>query len=191
MERKLLKTEQLIENNGQINGLPENPRSWSRKDLDLLKKSLKETPELFEARGIIVYPFENQYVVMGGNMRLAAARELKMEQVPCIILDESTDISKLKEIVIKDNGSFGAWDYDRLGNEWDDNPLLDWGVPAWEMGNEEEDEQEVMEDNFDEDQEVKQRVSRGDIWLLGEHRLMCGDSTNPDDVKTLMGGRSC
>lgn len=187
MERKLLKTEQLIENNGQINGLPENPRSWSRKDLDLLKKSLKETPELFEARGIIVYPFENQYVVMGGNMRLAAARELKMEQVPCIILDESTDISKLKEIVIKDNGSFGAWDYDRLGNEWDDNPLLDWGVPAWEMGNEEEDEQEVMEDNFDEDQEVKQRVSRGDIWLLGEHRLMCGDSTNPDDVKTLMG----
>lgn len=72
-------------------------------------------------------------------MRLSASQSLKMKDVPCIIIPEDTPVEKLKEIVIKDNGAFGAWDYDMLANEWDDLPLTEWGVPAWKT--EEEDEE--------------------------------------------------
>jgi len=118
-------------NEGQVLNLPINPRQWTRTELDILKASIQQTPELLEARGVIVYPYDGRYIVMGGNMRLTACRELNMATVPCIVLDEDTPIEKLKEIVIKDNGSFGSWDFDLLGNEWDDLPLTGWGVPAW------------------------------------------------------------
>jgi hypothetical protein len=71
--------------------------------------------------------------VLGGNFRLAASRENKAKEVPCIVFPADTPVDKLKEIVIKDNGSFGSWDFDALANEWDDLPLTDWGTPAWEM----------------------------------------------------------
>lgn len=113
-------------------------------------------------------------------------------QVPCIIFDASTPVDKLAEIVIKDNGSFGSWDYDQLANEWDSNPLTEWGVPAWEAeqeGKQEEERKEVKEDDFDEEKEgILVRCKPGDIWQLGDHRLMCGDSTDLETVKTLMGG---
>lgn len=119
-------------NEGQIPGLPANPRQWTRDDVEKLARSLEETPELFEARPIIVIPYKGFYVVLGGNMRLAASRENNYTDVPCYVLPETTPLEKQKEIVIKDNSSFGAWDYDSLGNEWDDLPLTDWGVPAWD-----------------------------------------------------------
>jgi hypothetical protein len=120
-------------NEGQIPGLPANPRQWTRDDVEKLARSLEETPELFEARPIIVIPYKGYYVVLGGNMRLAASRENNYTDVPCYVLPETTPLEKQKEIVIKDNSSFGAWDYDELGNNWDDLPLTDWGVPAWEQ----------------------------------------------------------
>lgn len=138
METRRIKTSDIVPNEGQIAGLPTNPRQWSKAEMENLKKSLQETPELFEARGIIVYPLDGKFVVLGGNMRLSAAKALKMKDVPCIVMPEETPVEKLKEIVIKDNGAFGEWDYDLLANEWDDLPLADWGVPAWDT--EEEDE---------------------------------------------------
>lgn len=65
---------------------------------------------------------------MGGNMRLAAIKQLGLKDAPCIVLPEDMSTDKLREIVIKDNGSFGKWDFDALGNEWDDLPLSDFGV---------------------------------------------------------------
>lgn len=121
-------------NTGQIGGVPANPRQWLRKELNKLKKSLKETPELFEARGIIVYPLAGRFIVIGGNMRLEASRELGLETVPCIVLPEGTQAEKLKEIVIKDNGSFGDWDLVALSEKWGNLPLGDWGVPQWDEG---------------------------------------------------------
>lgn len=115
-------------NRGQVKGLPSNPREWGRKELDDLKRSIKETPELLEARGLIVWPYEGKYVILGGNMRFSALRELNEVDAPCYVLDADTPLEKLKEIVIKDNGQFGSWDYDMLANEWDDLPLDDWGV---------------------------------------------------------------
>lgn len=137
----------LESNEGQIEGLPRNPRSWTRKELESLKKSIRETPELTAARGCIVYPIPNKkaVVTLGGNMRLAAIKELRKEDVPVAVYPEGTPKSKLKEIVGKDNGTFGEWDFDALANEWDDLPLTDWGVPAWET------EEQVSPDDFGED----------------------------------------
>lgn len=132
MEIVRLKLSALEPNNGQVPGLPMNPRQWTASDVDRIAKSLKETPELFEARPLLVYPHDGKYVILGGNLRHEGARRNNMDEVPAIIFPEDTAIEKLKEIVIKDNGAFGAWDFDSLANEWGDLPLVDWGVPAWE-----------------------------------------------------------
>lgn len=136
----------LSQNTGQIDGLPSNPRQWTQTDIDRLAKSLEETPELFEARPLIVYPYKDKYVILGGNLRFSAAKKLKMQDVPVHILDEDLSLEKLREIVIKDNGSFGEWDMDMLANEWDDLPLKDWGVNIgdWEQ-------KEISPDEFGED----------------------------------------
>ena len=128
MELTRIRLTDLELNRGQVEGLPSNPREWTRGDLDKLKKSIEETPELLEARGLIVWPHNGKYVIMGGNMRFSALREMNAKDAPCYVLPEDTSIEKLKEIVIKDNGSFGAWDFDMLANEWDDLALADWGV---------------------------------------------------------------
>ena len=190
MEITRIRLTDLEQNKGQVEGLPSNPREWTRTDLDKLVKSIRETPELLEARGLIVWPYNGKYVIMGGNMRFSALREMNAKDAPCYVLPEDTSLEKLKEIVIKDNGAFGAWDMDMLANEWDDLALTDWGVPAWEtVSLEEIDTKEVKEDDFGENNEhIEVRCKRGDIWQLGEHRLMCGDSINLDDVKKLMGG---
>lgn len=118
----------LEQNKGQVEGLPSNPREWGRKELDDLVRSIRETPELLEARGLIVWPYEGKYIILGGNMRFSALREMNEVDAPCYVMPEDTPLEKLREIVIKDNGSFGSWDYDMLANEWDDLPLADWGV---------------------------------------------------------------
>ena len=188
METRRIKLTDLVLNEGQVTGLPTNPRQWTKAELDKLKKSLQETPELLEARGILVYPWEGKYLVLGGNMRLSALKALKATDAPCIVFPEDTPIDKLKEVVIKDNGSFGEWDFDSLANEWGDLPLTDWGVPVFDVDEEKKDEPEVVEDDFDEDEDVESRVLPGDIYMLGDHRLMCGDSTKPEDVEKLMTG---
>lgn len=123
-----LDTSLLDINEGQMEGLPKNPRSWTKDELNKLKKSLEETPELFEARPILAYDYDGRLLVLGGNMRLSAAKALGMAKVPVYVYPSSTPLEKLKEIVIKDNGAFGAWDWDMLANEWDTMPLDAWGV---------------------------------------------------------------
>ena len=118
------------QNIGQIEGLPANPRQWTQTDIDRLARSLEETPELFEARPLIVYPLADEYIILGGNLRYEGAKKNGMEEVPCYVLP-AMSVEKMKEIVIKDNGSFGDWDMDALANEWDDLPLSEWGIPVW------------------------------------------------------------
>lgn len=145
MEITRIKLTDLEQNKGQVEGLPSNPRQWGRGELDHLVKSIQETPELLEARGLIVWPYGGKYVILGGNMRFSALREMNEKDAPCYVLPEDTPMEKLREIVIKDNGAFGSWDYDMLANEWDDLPLTDWGVPAW---NTEEINVEELSDEF-------------------------------------------
>lgn len=139
-----LSLSQLESNIGQVPELPMNPRQWTATDINKIAASLEETPELFGARPLLVYPHDGKYVILGGNLRFEGAKHNKMEKVPCIVFPADTPIEKLKEIVIKDNGSFGTWDYDALANEWDDLPLTDWGVPAWK-----EEDTEAIEEKPD------------------------------------------
>ena len=132
MEIVKLKLSALEPNTGQIPGLPINPRQWTKSDVDSLARSLTETPELFEARPLLVVPHEGKYVILGGNLRFEASKQNKAKEVPCVVFPADMPVEKMKEIVVKDNGTFGAWDYDELANNWGDLPLTDWGVPAWE-----------------------------------------------------------
>jgi hypothetical protein len=127
-----LKLAELAPNTGQIPGLPINPRQWTKGDVDKIAASLKETPELFEARPVLVIPHDGKYVILGGNLRYEGARANKEKEVPAIIFPEDTPVEKLKEVVIKDNGAFGAWDYDALANKWDEKKLGDWGMDVWQ-----------------------------------------------------------
>lgn len=184
-------------NTGQIAGLPSNPRQWTKSQLDNLKASIEETPELLEARGCIVDYHEGKYVCLGGNMRYAACKALGMSELPCYVVPEGTTILKKKEIVAKDNGSFGNWDYDALANEWGDLDLAGWGVsipPEWgaaaaDAAETDSREGQAKDDEFDEKEaQIEKKCSKGDIWRLGEHRLMCGDSTDEAAIKRLMDG---
>ena len=184
-------------NTGQIAGLPSNPRQWTKAQLDNLKASIEETPELLEARGCIVDYHDGKYVCLGGNMRYAACKALGMSELPCYVVPEGTTILKKKEIVAKDNGSFGNWDYDALANEWGDLDLAGWGVsipPEWgaaaaDAAETDSREGQAKDDEFDEKEaQIEKKCSKGDIWRLGEHRLMCGDSTDEAAIKRLMDG---
>ena len=191
METQRISIKKLHPNTGQIPGLPSNPRSWTKEEVQKIARSLRETPELFEARPIIVYPQGGEFIILGGNLRFEGCKANKEKDAPCFIVPADTPIDKLKEIVIKDNGSFGSWDYDNLANYWDELPLTDWGVPAWEAQEEGGGAPmpEAQEDDFDENtDEIHVRCKPGDIWELGDHRLMCGDSTDLEVVKKLMGG---
>lgn len=104
--------------------------------------------------------------------------------------DDLTEAQK-REFVIKDNAGFGEWDFNRLANEWDDMPLVDWGVPDWAACQEGEGEErrEAQEDGWKGNEIAPERVSGGDLWQLGDHRLMCGDSTSGEHVKFLCAGK--
>ena len=158
----------LIEmNTGQIAGLPSNPRQWTKAQLDKLKASIEETPELLEARGCIVDYHEGKYVCLGGNMRYAACKALGMSEVPCYVVPEGTTILKKKEIVAKDNVSMGEWDFDALANEWSDMDLEGWGVaipPEWgEVCGENKKELTEREEIERKKKEFEERIAAGEM----------------------------
>lgn len=127
-------------NSGQIEGLPKNPRFVKTDKFEKLVKSIKEDPEMLELRECLVYPYKNRFVVIAGNMRLQALKELKYKKVLCKILPIETSIEKLKSYTIKDNVSIGSHDFDLLANDWEVNQLIEWGldIPHFEDANYEE-----------------------------------------------------
>ena len=154
-------------NTGQIPGLPANPRSWTDSEIKKLAKSMKNTPELAEARGCIVVPYGGRYVVLGGNLRLSGAKYLKWRDIMCAVLPEDTKPGKLREVVLKDNSSFGSWDLSMLRAEWSDVDFGDWGiditwdtagpVPDASVSDTPQEEIERMQKEFEE------RMARGEI----------------------------
>ncbi|NDG33262.1 site-specific DNA-methyltransferase, partial [bacterium] len=108
---------------GKIKTNPENPRVIRDDKFFKLVKSLKDFPEMADVRPIVV---NQDMVVLGGNMRLKAMKEAGWKQVPVVKVE--WDERKQKEFVIKDNASFGEWDWEDLANNWDDLPLEDWGL---------------------------------------------------------------
>ncbi|MDQ3747986.1 MAG: ParB N-terminal domain-containing protein [Acidobacteriota bacterium] len=106
---------------------PGNPREIRDEKFELLKRSIKEFPEMMRLRPIVV---DADMKVLGGNMRLAAIKTLGMKEIPddwVMRAEDLTDEQK-KEFIIKDNNSFGQYDWDILTNEWSDFPLEEWGL---------------------------------------------------------------
>lgn len=111
-------------NTGQIKGVPRNPRLIKDERYKALLKSIEEDPEFMEFRPLYVY----QNVVIGGNMRLRACRQLKWKEIPIIRIPKKFSSKKLRSLAIKDNTHYGEHDWDILANEWSDSPLKEWGV---------------------------------------------------------------
>jgi len=173
-------------NNGQLKGVPKNPRFIRDGKFDLLKKSIEEDPEMIELRELIVVPLEDKYVCIAGNMRLRALRELGYKEAPCKVIDY--DDKKLRAIATKDNMPYGDWDWDLIANEWDTAELEEWGFEFPEDEQDEEIHLEAGDDDYQEPENIQVDVQIGDLIEIGEHRLLCGDSTDSDQVARLMNG---
>lgn len=123
-----IKINKLQINKGQLEGLPKNPRFIRDERFKALVKSIEDAPEMLSLRELLVYPYLDSYIVIGGNMRLRACKELGYKEVPCKVLPRETPIEKLREYTIKDNNGFGQNDWDLLANEWDVAELENWGL---------------------------------------------------------------
>ena len=161
---------------------PNNPRLIKDNKFHKLVKSIKEFPQMLEIRPIVV---NKDMIVLGGNMRLKACQEAGLKEVPVIQADTLT-AEQQREFIVKDNVGFGEWDWDLIANEWDTEQLDDWGLDLPVDFNVVEEEAE--EDDYTEPDNLKVDVVLGDLIEIGEHRLLCGDSTDADQVAKLMNG---
>ena len=160
---------------------PTNPRIIKDEKFQKLVKSIEEFPEMLEARPIVVNP---EMVVIGGNMRFKACKAAGLKEAPVYMATWGE--TKDREFIIKDNVSSGENDFDILANEWDAEELNEWGLDVW-TGEPEETEGLTDPDDVPEVPE-EAKTKRGDLYILGEHRLLCGDSTKAEDVEKLMNG---
>lgn len=172
----------------KIKSNPNNPRIIKDDKFKKLVKSLTEFPEMMSKRPLVcVTDVDGKLYPLGGNMRLKALQEIGHKEIPdewVQMADEWTEEQR-REFVIKDNVGFGEWDWDDLANNWDTEKLQDWGL---DIPNFEVETLEAEEDDFEVPDEIKTDIVLGDLFEIGEHRLLCGDSTDSDAVAKLMNG---
>ncbi len=191
--KKIIELSKLEGNRGQIAGVPVNPRKITPRNFDKLKNSIKRDPELLKYRGLLVAPHGDKFVVIGGNQRLEALRALGFTETTCEIMDDLEQIPEedraevLRHRILADNAGFGE-DDDELIEEFFSDIKGDYETLSDDdLDQEPEDEDEILEVKTPELEEDP-KSELGKIYQLGEHRLMCGDSTSESDVKKLMGG---
>jgi DNA modification methylase len=161
---------------------PNNPRLIKDDKFKKLVQSIKDFPEMLNIRPIVV---NKDMIILGGNMRYRACKEAGIKEIPVIITDLSEE--KQREFLIKDNTSGGEWDWDMLANEWDTEELIEWGldIPVFDI----EDVGTAEEDNYEVPDTIETDIVLGDLFEIGDHRLLCGDSTDSDAVAKLMDGK--
>ena len=157
-----------------------NPRQIKKDDFERLKKSIKSFPKMLDIREIVV---DENNRILGGHQRVKALLANGEKEVNVKVVEGLSEEEK-REFVIRDNIQNGEWDFDALANEWDDLPLDDWGIklPIADI------EEEIVEDEAPEPP-AEPKSKLGEIYQLGEHRLMCGDSTDAEQVAKLMNGQ--
>ncbi len=163
---------------------PNNPRLIKDDKFKKLVKSISEFPKMMSLRPIVV---DENNIILGGNMRYKALKELGKKEIPKEWIKKASDLSdeEIKRFIIADNVGFGEWDEDMLSLDWDVEQLNDWGLELEELFEEleaEEDDFNVPEGGIETD------IVLGDLIEIGEHRLLCGDSTDSDAVAKLMNG---
>ena len=176
-------------NKGQIDGVPSNPRTIDVVKFRKLKASIKENPEMLSLREVLVYPHGEKFVIIGGNMRYRALKELGYTEAVCKVIPKETTAEQLRAVAIKDNNNFGEWDFDMLANLWDLDELDKWGIDLPPMDTAEAEEDDAKEDGFDEGAAKSEsvRTKEGDIFQLGRHRLICSSPSDAEALKIVMG----
>lgn len=167
----------------EVKNNPNNPRTLKDDKFHKLVKSIKEFPEMLEIRPIVV---NDDMIVLGGNMRLKACKEAGLKEVHIIKASNLTE-EQQKQFIIKDNVGFGEWDWDMLANEWNVEELSEWGL---DVPNYESDEiVEAEDDDFElpDESKIKTDIVSGDIFEIGVHKLICGDSTQIETFEKLFG----
>jgi len=165
----------------ELTPAPYNPRQSTAKQ----EKQLKASLEKFGVVEPIIFNKQTGYIV-GGHFRVRELKKLGYKEIECVIVDLSEEDEK--ELNIRLNANTGEWDWDMLANEWDAVELEEWGL---EVPNFEAEEQilEAEEDDYDvPDGGIETDIVIGDLFEIGEHRLLCGDSTDSDAVAKLMNG---
>lgn len=166
----------------QVKNNPNNPRVIKNNDFNKLVKSIKESPWMLQLRSIIV---NDDNIVLGGNQRLRACKEAGLKEVYIIKASSLTE-EQQREFIVKDNLSSGEWDWDALANEFEIEDLENWGLDLpVDLAVQ---ELEAEEDDYEMPNEIKTDIVLGDLIEIGEHRLLCGDSTDSDQVAKLMNG---
>lgn len=162
---------------------PNNPRIIKDDKFKQLVKSVQEFPEMLKLRPIVV---NDDMVILGGNMRLKACKEAGIKNIFITKASGLTE-QQQKEFIVKDNVGFGEWNWEELANNWDAEQLTDWGL---DIPNFESEVLDAVEDDFDvPDGGIDTDIVVGDLFEIGEHRLLCGDSTCSDTVAKLMNGQ--
>jgi DNA modification methylase len=170
-------------NINEIKPNPNNPRIIKDDKFKKLVKSIQDFPQMLELRPIVI---DENNIVLGGNMRLKACIEAGLTDVPVKQAKELTEEQK-KEFIVKDNVGYGEWDWDDLANNWDEQLLTEWGL---DIPNFDANVLEAEEDDFAvPDGGTETDIVLGDLFEIGEHRLLCGDSTDSDQVAKLMNGQ--
>ena len=169
----------------EIKNNPNNPRILKDDKFAKLVKSIKEFPKMLEIRPIVV---NSDMIVLGGNMRLKACKEAGLKEVPIVLADDLTE-DEQKQFIIKDNVGFGEWDWEMLANKWEADLLEEWGLDLPDFSITEEPTAE--EDDYEMPDELQTDIVLGDLFEIGDHRLLCGDSTDSDAVAKLMDGDRC
>jgi DNA modification methylase len=160
---------------------PNNPRLIKDDKFKKLVKSIQDFPDMLNVRPIVV---NKDMVVLGGNMRLKAIKEAGLKEINVDIVDWNEQ--QQKEFIVKDNVGYGEWDWDDLANNWDAQELTDWGL---DIPNFDATVLEAEEDDFAvPDGGIETNIVLGDLFEIGEHRLLCGDSTDSDSIAVLMNG---
>ena len=176
-----MKTEKIAISKIKLN--PNNPRLIKDDKFAKLVQSIKDFPEMLEIRPIVV---NNDMIILGGNMRFKACKEAGLKEVS-IIKASGLSEDKQREFLIKDNVNGGEWDWNMIENEWDVEELDAWGL---DLLAEFVTELEAEEDDFlVPDGGIETDIVLGDLFEIGEHRLLCGDSTDSDAVAKLMDGQ--
>lgn len=129
---------------------PLNPRFIRDKKFEDLKRSIQDLPQMLSLREIVV---DENYIVLGGNMRLKALKDLKFKVTNVVVWKGLTDDEK-KEFIIKDNANYGNWDWDILANSFDEVALKNFGLNVWQP------QEAIAEDNYDYGFEVEEDNSK-------------------------------